>query len=95
MLFSRDRGLTPKNSADDWQKEAEEARRMDKRLLTIAEAAEWLNLSRSYLYKLVEGDEIPNIRFGRAIRFDVEKIDAWLQEDDEDEADPDDEVQES
>jgi len=60
---------------------------MEKRLLTIAEAAEWLSLSPSYLYKLVETDGIPVIRFGRTIRFDVEEIDAWLQEDGDDEAD--------
>ena len=44
---------------------------MEKRLLSIIEAAEWLGLSQSYLYKLVEADADPHIRFGRAIRFDI------------------------
>lgn len=57
---------------------------MEKRLLSIIEAAEWLGLSQSYLYKLVEADAIPNIRFGRAIRFDIKELEEWLKEDTED-----------
>jgi excisionase family DNA binding protein len=57
---------------------------MEKRLLSIVEAAEWLGLSQSYLYKLVEADAIPHIRFGRAIRFDIKELEEWLKEDTED-----------
>jgi excisionase family DNA binding protein len=57
---------------------------MEKRLLSVAEAAEWLGLSQSYLYKLVEADAIPHIRFGRAIRFDIKELEEWLKEDTED-----------
>ena len=57
---------------------------MEKRLLSIVEAAEWLGLSQSYLYKLVESDQIPHIRFGRAIRFDIKELEEWLKEDSED-----------
>lgn len=57
---------------------------MEKRLLSIIEAAEWLGLSQSYLYKLVESDQIPHIRFGRAIRFDIKELEEWLKEDSED-----------
>jgi excisionase family DNA binding protein len=57
---------------------------MEKRLLSIVEASEWLGLSQSYLYKLVESEEIPNIRFGRAIRFDIKELEEWLNEDSED-----------
>lgn len=53
---------------------------MEKRLLTIAEAAEWLGLSESFLYKLVEACAIPHIRFGRAIRFDIELLKDWIKE---------------
>lgn len=54
---------------------------MEKRLLNIAEAAEWLGLSESFLYKLVEACAIPHIRFGRAIRFDVKLLEEWIKED--------------
>jgi excisionase family DNA binding protein len=54
---------------------------MDKRLLSIVEAAEWLGLSQSFLYKLVESDAIPHIRFGRAIRFDIKQLEDWISED--------------
>ena len=57
---------------------------MEKRLLSIIEAAEWLGLSQSYLYKLVESAQIPHIRFGRAIRFDIKELEEWLKEDSED-----------
>ena len=57
---------------------------MEKRLLSIIEAAEWLGLSQSYLYKLVESEQIPHIRFGRAIRFDIKELEEWLKEDTED-----------
>jgi excisionase family DNA binding protein len=57
---------------------------MEKRLLSIVEAAEWLGISQSYLYKLVESEEIPHIRFGRAIRFDIKELEEWLKEDSED-----------
>jgi excisionase family DNA binding protein len=58
---------------------------MEKRLLNIAEAGEWLGLSESFLYKLVESDSIPCIRFGRVIRFDIKELEAWLREDEEEE----------
>jgi len=57
---------------------------MEKRLLSIVEAAEWLGLSQSYLYKLVESEQIPHIRFGRAIRFDIKELEEWLKEESED-----------
>jgi len=58
---------------------------MEKRLLNIAEAGEWLGLSESFLYKLVESDSIPCIRIGRVIRFDIKELEAWLREDEEEE----------
>jgi excisionase family DNA binding protein len=57
---------------------------MEKRLLSIIEAAEWLGISQSFLYKLVESEAIPHIRLGRAIRFDINKLEEWLREDTED-----------
>jgi excisionase family DNA binding protein len=52
---------------------------MEKRLLSIAEAAQLLGISQSFLYKLAESKSIPHLRLGRAVRFDVAQIDAWLR----------------
>ena len=57
---------------------------MEKRLLSIVETAEWLGISQSFLYKLVESEAIPHIRLGRAIRFDIKELEEWLREDTED-----------
>lgn len=57
---------------------------MEKRLLSIVETAEWLGISQSYLYRLVEADAIPHVRFGRAIRFDIKQLEDWLRKDTED-----------
>jgi len=52
---------------------------MEKRLLSVAETAELLGISQSFLYKLAESESIPHIRLGRAIRFDIRQIDVWLE----------------
>jgi excisionase family DNA binding protein len=52
---------------------------MEKRLLSVAETAELLGISQSFLYKLAESESIPHIRLGRAIRFDIRRIDVWLE----------------
>lgn len=50
-----------------------------KRILTIKELARILQISVSQVYKLVERNEIPCYRIGRAIRFDYEDIEEWLR----------------
>jgi len=57
---------------------------MEKRLFSVVETAEWLGISQSYLYRLVEADAIPHIHFGRAIRFDIKQLEKWLGEDTDD-----------
>ena len=52
---------------------------MEKRLLSVAEASRLLGMSESFLYKLAESKEIPHLRLGRAVRFDVSQIDTWLK----------------
>ena len=52
---------------------------MEKRLLSVAETAELLGISQSFLYKLAESEFIPHIRLGRAIHFDIRQIDVWLE----------------
>jgi excisionase family DNA binding protein len=53
---------------------------MEKRLLSVAEASQLLGMSESFLYKLAESKAIPHLRLGRAVRFDVVKIDTWLRQ---------------
>jgi excisionase family DNA binding protein len=52
-----------------------------KRLLTVAEVAQWLSVSSSLVYQLVESGKLPIYRIGNgrgAIRFRPEDIEAYL-----------------
>ena len=51
-------------------------------LLTVSEVADWLNVSRSLVYQLVEAKQIAACRIGNgrgAIRFRTEDIDAFVE----------------
>jgi len=48
-------------------------------LLSLPEAAKKLNLSRSTVYKYVEGRKIAYIRIGGRIRFMKKDLDAWIK----------------
>lgn len=51
------------------------------RLLTVGDVAEWLNVSGSLVYQLVESRKIPACRIGNgrgAIRFRHEDIEAYI-----------------
>jgi excisionase family DNA binding protein len=47
-------------------------------LLTEAEAAKSLKLSRHYLFTLRRQGQIPYVPFGRAVRYRPEQLRAWL-----------------
>ncbi len=51
---------------------------MDKKLLTVAEAAVSMGISRSLLYSLVMREEIRSIKIGKARRIPVEAIDEFI-----------------
>ena len=53
---------------------------MEKRLLNIKEASEYLGIPKGSLYKLVWQRRIPFVKIGKALRFDKEKIDKWIEE---------------
>jgi len=56
------------------------ARRRPVPLLTINEAAEYLNVERSTLYRLMrQGELTPSARVGRRWRFRLEELDAYLK----------------
>lgn len=60
---------------------------MEKRLLSVAEASNYLSISESFLYKLAEAKAIPHIRLGRALRFDLHQLESWLRRQAVEEAD--------
>jgi len=54
-------------------------RRSKMPLLTYMELGKELSLSIRYLQKCVKHQNLPCIRFGRAIRFDPVKIAEWVE----------------
>ena len=51
---------------------------MEKKLVTVAEAAIILGISRAHLYTAVMRGEIPSIKIGKARRIAVAVIDEWI-----------------
>lgn len=49
-------------------------------ILNIQEASDYMNLSTSYLYKLVARKQIPHLRAGYKILFKSIDLDKWLEE---------------
>jgi len=52
---------------------------MEKKLLTVAEAADMLGLGRSKAYQLVMRGELKSIQIGRARRVPVAALDEFIQ----------------
>ena len=50
-----------------------------KRLLTVKELAELLNVAQSTIYAWVSAGEINYYQLGKAIRFDEDEIMEWLK----------------
>jgi predicted DNA-binding transcriptional regulator AlpA len=51
------------------------------RLLTRAELAEWLSVTRQWLDTIASRpDAPPCVRLGRAIRYDQQAVKAWLDQ---------------
>ena len=49
-------------------------------LLTAEDVAELIGMTPAYVYRLVRGDEIPHLRFGRTVRFRRESVERWCEE---------------
>ena len=49
-------------------------------IVNIHEAATYMKLSTSYLYKLVQKKKIPHIRAGYKILFNKADLDKWIEE---------------
>lgn len=51
----------------------------EKSILTVEEAAKYLNISRGTLYKLTSANAVPFSKpTGKQLYFDKEKLDAWI-----------------
>jgi len=49
------------------------------RLMTVAELADYLRISRASVYRLVRSRQVPVSSVGRQLRFRRDSIDRWLQ----------------
>jgi excisionase family DNA binding protein len=54
--------------------------RVGKRLLTPGEAGEYLGLKVDTVYKKARLRELPSVKVGRALRFDVVALDRYVEE---------------
>ena len=52
---------------------------MQTKWLTVAEAAEYLKMGRSTVYKLLKDGKLPAHKAGREWRFDADELDEWLK----------------
>lgn len=50
-----------------------------RRLLTIAEVAEWLGVTVRHVRRLVHERRIPFIKWGHLLRFDPDEVEAWIR----------------
>ena len=54
--------------------------RIGKRLLTVAEAAGYLGLQVDTVYKKARLRELPSVKVGRALRFDVKALERFVEQ---------------
>ncbi len=52
---------------------------MEKRLVGVKEAAEYLDISTNTLYTWVSQRRIPHIKVGRLVKFDLNKLDQYIE----------------
>ncbi len=50
-----------------------------KKLVRVKDVAELLNVSAQRVYEMVRLSLLPAIRLGRTIRFDMDKIEDWIE----------------
>lgn len=49
------------------------------KLITVAEAAARLNLSKPTVYGMIDEGRLPGFRFGRSVRVDEDELEAWKE----------------
>lgn len=50
-----------------------------RRLVNTQGLAEYLSLSKKTLYQWAAAGELPSLRMGRRVRFDLDDIDRWIE----------------
>ncbi|MCY9578723.1 helix-turn-helix domain-containing protein [Paenibacillus alvei] len=51
-----------------------------KKICSVSEVAEYLNVSTDSIYTMVREKQIPHVRIRRRIIFSIEVIEEWLRE---------------
>ena len=51
-----------------------------KRLLNVGEAARYLGLEIDTVYKKARLRELPSVKVGRALRFDISELDRYIEQ---------------
>ena len=51
----------------------------DREVLTVAEAAQWLQISKNTVYELIRRGKLPHFRVGRGIRIFKDELIAFLR----------------
>ena len=54
--------------------------RVGKRLLTVPEAAAYLGLQVDTVYKKARLRELPSVKVGRSLRFDVKALERYVEQ---------------
>jgi len=49
-------------------------------LISVNEAAQMLNLSKSYLYRETRNRTMPHVRIGSRILFRIEDLNSWIEQ---------------
>jgi len=52
---------------------------MEKKLLTVREACEYLSISKATLYKLIKKGKIKPVKIGKSTRLDKEDLDKLVE----------------
>ncbi len=53
---------------------------MDKRLISVQEVSKMLDISVNTAYSMVSQRRIPFVKIGRLTKFDIERIEEWIEE---------------
>jgi len=56
------------------------AMKVEKRFLTAAEMARYLGLSEDTIRKWIVRGKIPYSKFGKSVRFDLQRIEPWIKD---------------
>ena len=52
---------------------------VNKKTMTIDETCNYTGYTKSYMYKLTSGKQIPHLKRGKKVFFDKDEIEAWIR----------------